>query len=732
MKYYKLINQNGWENSFKLNRIYPANYAKRGFTQNIGDYATGTFRGDWEEVSEEEYLLQKNKTKRKPVIKKPYKAESEVTYHMITTHPYFRNLPVNKLAAIINQMDYDGFLQLQGHYSNEKASNLKASFEKEVPFTLPETWYVVVTTSNKDVLSKWRGADLHVGQITGMAKFYWGNGKPTKEHNPINSTENFGNEITFAQFKEYVLKTPVTEETTEETEFPSRWSIKGTDESRPVIVKWLDDNGWSGDEYSGGWTYFAFPNWENYKGFKKYSHTHDSMSDEEVVGYTEITLEQFKKHVLKESETKIPERISFYVRYTPEFTEDLYNSLMEWSRSNCNGVVRGYNDSYIGLQEGGFFLFDNYGLNYQSYNETPNKMSYGVDNNRQGCKEEFSVERVKEFINYVEPIKQKQMNVNEPKTFRIDGSTPLLEAMLKELEEVGYDTRLISEKVTVITHNQNTKSSMDTHEKFIELWGEIDYVKDRSEYDATFTLPKQYNEALQFAKEQFNISKNRTYKRRFKEGDIVVVLDNESGCNNESFYTVGRVGIIDKMYNQRYWKDKQYEWVHIEGCNENGIIDKHLRLATPEEIQKWEIIQEAKKRYPIGTKFIPAHVEPGDDYCIVLTDEFFFENGVDYLYAKFNGTATWDVSGNPEYGNTSFNRVVYKKGKWAEVYNLPAININGYIAEFTEDSVSFGCQTFSKETAYDLVRLLELGVINSPFEKELKQVSKTFKRNSNE
>ena len=30
----------------------------------------------------------------------------------------------------------------------------------------------------------------------------------------------------------------------------------------------------------------------------------------------------------------VPERISFYVRYTKEFTEDLYNALWEWSKKN--------------------------------------------------------------------------------------------------------------------------------------------------------------------------------------------------------------------------------------------------------------------------------------------------------------------------------------------------------------------------------------------------------------
>ena len=82
----------------------------------------------------------------------------------------------------------------------------KSYFEEE--FVLPDTWYVVVTEENKDVLRKWKFLPssfltLKPGNVVGMYK--WGGDKITKEWNPKRD-EGWENEITFEQFKKYVLK----------------------------------------------------------------------------------------------------------------------------------------------------------------------------------------------------------------------------------------------------------------------------------------------------------------------------------------------------------------------------------------------------------------------------------------------------------------------------------------------------------------------------------------------
>ena len=94
------------------------------------------------------------------------------------------------------------------------------------------------------------------------------------------------------------------------------------------------------------------------------------------------TKEAFDAQVEKE-----PVRLSFYVKYCDEFTEDLLKSLMEWSQKNNTLRNRGRDNSFKGLKNDGYFLFDNFGLC------TPKKRlykercgyGYGVDNNRQDC-----------------------------------------------------------------------------------------------------------------------------------------------------------------------------------------------------------------------------------------------------------------------------------------------------------------------------------------------------------
>lgn len=85
-------------------------------------------------------------------------------------------------------------------------------------FVLPEIWWVRVTNENKEILTKWRHSNTNtvyprsVGELVGMSKSN-DIGTITKGHNRVNITKsddkygyNFGNEITFDQFKKYVLK----------------------------------------------------------------------------------------------------------------------------------------------------------------------------------------------------------------------------------------------------------------------------------------------------------------------------------------------------------------------------------------------------------------------------------------------------------------------------------------------------------------------------------------------
>lgn len=87
-----------------------------------------------------------------------------------------------------------------------------------------------------------------------------------------------------------------------------------------------------------------------------------------------------------------------------------------------------------------------------------------------------------------------------------------------------------------------------------------------------------------------------------------------------------------------------------------------------------DLISEAKRRYPLGTKFRPAHILSNtSEYCIV-TEDSIFEKDEDQIVLTVNGQ-WWIGRGNLKYGNTSCGRCVYYKGKWAEIVSdEPEIN----------------------------------------------------------
>jgi len=488
-----------------------------------------------------------------------------------------------------------------------------------------------------------------------------------------------------AQFEEQSIipKEFITEEVVDT--LPKKWGIKITSESKSALGKWRTDGDWYTSQVG---KYCMCPGYQDKQGY---------CIAKLPAGYTEITFDQFQRLVLKQQPKvkqpkvvevkKAPERISFYVKYTPEFTEDLYNKLMDWCKINIGGRERGYDDSYEGLIRAEFFLADNYGLNGRQPNNK-DIMSYGVDNNRQSCKEEYSVKQVKELINYVEPIKEPVMKATA-KTFKITSkSKALLEAMWKELVAIGYDPKHCQNTFTVIGLNMVNPVNK---EEFIQLWDDIGAAHSDSQVGKVFNLPEQYNEAIEFATQQLD-PKLWKVKTEFKVGDWII-FDGKS--HKSGLYQLGE-------------KRESGEFNDTKGQYRN-TSDPAYRLATPEEIKEHEnnlLLEEAKKRYPKGTKFITAS---GTGHKLISSGEVMPWNNSDYTGA---------IADKRE-------GLLYAKGKWAEI--VPnTIDIKGYTCEFTSDSVKFGCQTFSKQTALDLVRLMDLGVITSEYSSELKEVGKHF------
>jgi len=83
---------------------------------------------------------------------------------------------------------------------------------------------------------------------------------------------------------------------------------------------------------------------------------------------------------------------------------------------------------------------------------------------------------------------------------------------------------------------------------------------------------------------------------------------------------------------------------------------------------KEELLEKAKKDYPVGTVFHPPHVSKKDVGCIVVDTDFTFS--ADDIVSKIEDHL-WNIDKDPKYGLTSFNRYLYWDGKWAEISSKP-------------------------------------------------------------
>ena len=102
----------------------------------------------------------------------------------------------------------------------------------------------------------------------------------------------------------------------------------------------------------------------------------------------------------------------------------------------------------------------------------------------------------------------------------------------------------------------------------------------------------------------------------------------------------------------------------------------------PNKVESVDVlIDEAITRYPIGTKFYPAHLNQNSYYCIVTNTNF-------KLFGDNNISATTDeklsFDSDSKYGNKCYyNRNVYYRGKWAKIV----------IDEATDENTAVHCTT---------------------------------------
>lgn len=158
-------------------------------------------------------------------------------------------------------------------------------------------------------------------------------------------------------------------------------------------------------------------------------------------------------------------------------------------------------------------------------------------------------------------------------------------------------------------------------------------------------------------------------------GDLYIEKIKAVDYDDDVYESHGYINIKNKTWNL---PDECYNICEI----------KEFREATLDEISWWDIcyyknkyipskedlIEEAKKKYPIGTKFYPAHLMFKDSYCTVTNDNFKvnYGTGVNVIALTKTGRVYPEVS-DEEYEQNTYNRNVYTDGKWADIVEEPSV-----------------------------------------------------------
>ena len=133
-------------------------------------------------------------------------------------------------------------------------------------------------------------------------------------------------------------------------------------------------------------------------------------------------------------------------------------------------------------------------------------------------------------------------------------------------------------------------------------------------------------------------------------------------------------GLLDRMQITRADDATKRKWGWCKEMLKNGdmvLMPKDFAYATPEEVDMNMIMEQARRKFPIGTRFIPIHLHGSTQGCIITTNNF--ECIGNNVYAKTTkdsyslliddqGSEYWD-----QHGGNTHSRIVYDNGKWATI-----------------------------------------------------------------
>ena len=258
-----------------------------------------------------------------------------------------------------------------------------------------------------------------------------------------------------------------------------------------------------------------------------------------------------------------------------------------------------------------------------------------------------------------------------------NGYSDYEEVTIEELTELYYPTSTIEKwsvgSYIVITNQTagillptgTVRKIKDFNGSCVKVDG--DYLVISREKDNTIKWFTTKQKAEDFAK----TLTNTTNMEDFKIGDWVYADKSEEDDYRNAKYVP--VFQIKDFWDCQYLRPVKGESTGVHKCYcrkalPHEIPDfKVFNEEIIEETKEQKLIKEAYKRYPIGTKFIPAHISNDlNSFCIISDDSFFIFEG-NAITSVINSFNFFDNTNNPKYGNTTYNRVVFDDGKWATI-----------------------------------------------------------------
>ena len=373
----------------------------------------------------------------------------------------------------------------------------------------------------------------------------------------------------------------------------------------------------------------------NHKGY----HCTEALNE----GYLGVNYELLPEDYSPE-QGDVPERISFYVKYTEEFTEDLYNALWEWSKKNSEFSPRNFAESYEELKIHKFYIFDNWTFNCHGIygNDRIHKYSYGVDNNKQNCEEEYSIEQVKKLICYKEP------NVEF-----IPGKWYKWYQKNHERYHYGKVKRIEIETDTIVMSPWIIQCDDYNNSGTFDL-SKAEQIQEISVEDIQEFLPNSHPDKLS------KFFSDKVECAEFKKGEYIVLIGDGQSPAGARLIQYSNQFIKNHCYKVKESKEYLMSELDSVGSKTNGWHcipynpnkfhkTRNWRYATQEEIDEYEkrgkpydVTEEA---YEKQKSHIPEYIECTE------TQEYYFIKGNIYKVIDSNNLSSAKLVSNIDFSN---------------------------------------------------------------------------------